>query len=447
MDERGWIKVTGQGEASLAVAFASAVAAATVTSPHESKLDPEIFATAPRNNAIDEKNLEKLAALGIPPSPDGGDAVFLRRAFLDATGALPRVELAESFLSNCDPAKRVKMIDRLLESPEYIDYWAYKWSDLFLVSSNKLAGPAMWSFYRFVRENVAKNVPWDQFARRLVTAQGSTLSNGAAGFFVLHRDPIDLTESASMAFLGVSLTCARCHNHPLEKWTQDQYYGFANLFARVKIKGGDSDDDDVVASAAVGDVVHPRRGVVMAPEPLDGPPLPPGDERDRRAVFADWLARPDNPYFARALVNRVWSNFFGRGLIDPEDDLRVSNPPSDVALLDWLVADFIAHRYDVKHLIKTIMNSAAYARSSVPFAGNALDTKYLSHYRVKRLPAEVLLDAIARVTDVPTPFTGYPAGWRACSCRTARSRTHFSSRLAGRRGWPPARASARLSRR
>jgi hypothetical protein len=151
----------------------------------------------------------------------------------------------------------------------------------------------------------------------------------------------------------------------------------------------------------------------MPPSPLDAPPVSSDDHRDRRAVLADWLARPDNPYFARALVNRVWSNFFGRGLVDPEDDLRVSNPPSDEALLDWLVADFIAHRYDVKHLIRTIMNSAVYARSSVPVPGNESDTKFLSHYRVKRLPAEVLLDAIARVTEVPTPFSGYPAGWRS----------------------------------
>jgi hypothetical protein len=412
VDDLGRIKVVGQGEAFVSVWFATAVARATVTSPFQSKLDPNVFATAPRNNPIDDKNLEKLAALRIPPSPDGGDAAFLRRAYLDATGTLPRREQVEFFLKDGDPARRAKLVERLLASSEFVDYWAYKWSDLFLVSSNKLAAPSMWSFYRFVRENVAKNVPWDQFARRLVTAQGSTLSNGAANFFVLHRDPIDLTESASMAFLGLSLTCARCHNHPLEKWTQDQYYGFANLFARVKIKDGDSAGDEVVTSAATGEILHPRRGVVMPPEPLDGPAVPPGDTRDRRAVFADWLARPDNPYFAKACANRVWSNFFGRGLIDPEDDLRVSNPPSDEALLDWLVSDFVANRFDVKHLIKTIMTSAAYARSSLPVAGNESDTKYLSRYRVKRLPAEVLLDAIAQVTEVSTPFAGFPAGWR-----------------------------------
>ncbi|MFI5461087.1 MAG: DUF1553 domain-containing protein [Isosphaerales bacterium] len=412
VDDDGRLKVTGQGEAFVSVWFASLVGRTTVTSPYETKLDPSVFATAPRNNPIDDKNLEKLAGLRIPPSKDGGDAVFLRRAYLDATGVLPRYEQVQAFLEDRDPARRARLVDRLLKSSEFVDYWAYKWSDLLLVSSNKLPAPSMWSFYRFVRESVAKNVPWDQFARSIVTAQGSTLSNGATNFFVLHRDPIDLTESASMAFLGLSLTCARCHNHPLEKWTQDEYYGFANLFARVKLKDGETAGDEVVASVGDGEVLHPRRGVAMPPRPLDGPAVAPGETRDRRAFFADWLARPDNPYFAKAVVNRVWSNFFGRGLTHPEDDLRVSNPPSDEPLLDWLVQDFVAHRFDVQHLIKTIMSSAAYARSSQPIPGNEADTKYLSHYRVKRLPAEVLLDAISQVTEVPTPFAGYPAGWR-----------------------------------
>jgi hypothetical protein len=413
VNDAGRLKVTGRGEGYISVWFASRVARVTVTSPYDAKIDAKVFASAPRKNPIDEKNLAKLASLRIPPSPDAGDAAFLRRAYLDATGTLPTAQQVEAFLADRDPNRRAKLVDRLLESPEYVDYWAYKWSDLLLVSSRKLQAPSMWSFYRFVRESVAKNVPWDRFARSILTAQGSTLSNGAAAFYLLHRDPIDLTESASMTFLGLSLTCARCHNHPLEKWTQDQYYQFASLFARVTLKDGDTTGDTVVAHSRDGEILHPRRGVAMPPSPLDAPPSSADDPRDRRAVLADWLARPDNPYFARALVNRVWSNFFGRGLVDPEDDLRVSNPPSDEALLDWLVADFIAHRYDVKHLIRTIMNSAVYARSSVPVPGNESDTKFLSHYRVKRLPAEVLLDAIARVTEVPTSFSGYPAGWRS----------------------------------
>jgi hypothetical protein len=413
VDDAGRVKVEGHGEAAITVWYASLVQRLTVTSPYETPVDPAVFARAPRNNPIDARNLAKLEALRIPPSPDAGDAAFLRRAYLDATGTLPPAAEVDAFLADRDPQKRARLVDRLLASSEYVDYWAYKWSDLFLVSTNRLPAPAMWSFYRFVRRSVAENMPWDRFARAIVTARGSNLDNGAASYFVLHRDPIDLTESSSMAFLGLSLTCARCHNHPMEKWTQDQYYGVASLFSRVQLKDGATVGEVIVVPSHEGETRHPRKGVAMPPQPLDAKALASDWRGDRREAFADWLARPDNPYFARAIVNRVWRNFFGRGLIEPEDDLRATNPASDEPLLDWLVADFRAHGHDVKHLVRTIMTSAAYARSSTPLPGNAGDAKFLSHYQVKRLPAEVLLDAIARVTEVPTSFPGYPAGWRS----------------------------------
>ena len=413
VDDSGQVHVEGHGEAAVAVWFSSFVQRATVTSPYEAAIDPKVYANAPRNNFIDECNLRKLSALRISPAGDAGDGAFLRRASLDSTGTLPPVEAAESFLGNTNPKKRAKLIDGLLNSPEYVDYWTYKWSDLFLVSSNKLPKPAMWAFHRFVRRNVAENRPWDRFARDVVTAKGSGLENGAANYFVLHRDPIELTESSSMAFLGLSLMCARCHNHPLEKWTQDQYYGMAALFSRVRLKDGASAGDVIVMPAESGAIRHPRTGAVVPPRPLDGASLAVDSALDRREAFADWLARPDNPYFDRAIINRVWRNFFGRGLIDPEDDLRATNPPSDEPLLDALVADFRAHHRDLKHLIRTIMNSAVYARSSVPAPGDSSDAKFVSRYPVKRLSAEVLLDAIARVTGVSTGFTGYPTGWRS----------------------------------
>ena len=414
VDERGNARIEGRGEATATVWFSSLVATTTLTAPADAPPAAEVYAQAPRHNPIDDRNLDKLRTLGIPPAPPADDATFLRRATLDATGTLPTIEALDAFLADADPGKRAKLVDRLLRTPEYVDYWAYKWSDLFLVSSKKLPAPAMWAFSRFLRESVASNLPWDKLARRIVTARGSTLEDGAANYFALHRDPIDLTESSSMAFLGMSLTCARCHNHPMEKWTQDQYYAMANLFGRVTLKDGDGGPGDiVVANAPTGEVIHPRKGTAMAPRPLDGPALANGPEVDRREALADWLARPDNPYFARAIVNRVWRNFFGRGLIDPEDDLRATNPPSDVPLMDWLVADFLAHKYDVKHLIRTIMTSAVYARSSTPTPGDASDPRFLARYPAKRLPAEVLLDAIARVADAPTPFAGYPAGWRS----------------------------------
>ena len=413
VDESGAVKVEAHGEATINVWYASRVQRATITVPYPSNIDPRVFRDAPRRNPIDEKNLAKLAALGIPPSADAGDPAFLRRAYLDATGTLPSEKTVAEFLADRRSDKRARLIDRLLESPEYVDYWSYKWSDLFLVSSSKLPAPAMWAFYRFVRKSVAENTPWDQLARSIITARGSTLQNGAANYFVLHRDPIDLTESTSMAFLGLALTCARCHNHPLEKWTQDQYYGVANLFSRVRLKDGPTAGDVVVIAAAEGDVRHPRTGAILPPQPLDAAPVTGDAVLDRREAFADWLAQPENPYFTRAVVNRVWRNFFGRGLIEAEDDLRATNPPSDEALLGWLTADFRAHKLDVKHLIRTIMNSAVYARSSLPTPGNAADARFLSHYPVKRLPAEVLLDAIAAVAEVPSKFPGYPPGWRS----------------------------------
>ena len=413
VDDLGLVVVQGYGEASISAVFAGRVATLIVTSPYRQVVPAARFAEIRLKNRIDEINLVKLKSLNIPPSPDAGDAAFLRRLTLDLTGRLPTIVEARAFLDDKDPAKREKRVDALLATDLYVDYWAYKWSDLFLVSSKKLPVPAMWSFYRFIRQGVAENLGWDEFCRRIITAKGSTLTNGAANYFVLHRDPIDLTESAGMAFLGFAMTCARCHNHPLEKWTQDQYYGMANLFSRIQIKDGPTPGDAIVLASPEGDIPHPRSGAILSPRPLDGAPLAVSDRRDRREAFAAWLVQADNPYFAKAIVNRVWRNFFSRGLIDPEDDLRATNPASDERLLRYLVDDFIAHKYDIKHLIRAITTSGVYARSSEPVTGNEHDVKFLSHYIPERLPAEVLLDALAQVCEVPSPFPGYPSDWRS----------------------------------
>lgn len=416
VDESGRLTVVGHGEGAITVGFDGRVDLTTVTVPYDRAIDPDVFASSSRLNSIDTINLEKLQSLNIPPSPPADDATFLRRAYLDATGTLPGVDEVDSFLSDDDPGKRTKLVDRLLNSEAFVDYWAYKWSDLLLVSSRNLPKPAMWSFSRFIRDSVAANTPWDEFARQILTAKGSTLDNGAGNYFVIHRDPIELTENASMAFLGLAMTCARCHNHPLEKWTQDQYYGLANLFGRVKLKDGDRGEaagDVEVIPASEGEILHPRIGSPMSPQPLDAEALAIDAPGDRREALADWLESPENPYFAPAIVNRVWANFFGRGLVDPEDDLRATNPPSDRALMNWLVEDFRDHGHDVRHLIRTIMTSAAYQRSSAPEPGNGGDAKFLSRYVPRRLPAEVLIDAIASATEVPTAFPGYPAGWRS----------------------------------
>jgi hypothetical protein len=427
VDGEGRVRVTGNGEAAVTVWYANRVAVARVAVPLSNTVDPKAFAGAPRNNYIDDLVNKKLQALNIPPSPPCTDAEFIRRAYLDAAGTLPTPEEVRKFTADTAKDKRARLIDDLLKRPEFVDYWSYKWSDLLLVSTRKLPQKAVWAFHRYVRRSVSDNVPWDRFARELLTARGSDLDDGAAGYFVIHKDVSDLTEATAVTFLGMSVTCCRCHNHPLEKWTQDQYWGLANLFSRAALKNGDRSDEVIVQDLPFGNVPHPRRGVAMPPSPLDGKPLPPDSATDRRTYFADWLTAPDNPYFARALVNRVWRNFLGRGLVEAEDDLRQTNPPTNEELFAALERDFVAHKYDVRYLIRMIMTSATYQRSSRPLPGNETDDRFYSHYLIRRLPAEVILDAYSLVTEVPTPFSevalgstggtaetkAYPAGTRA----------------------------------
>jgi hypothetical protein len=410
VDDNGLVRVTGHGEAAITVWYSNLVTLCQVSSPMTKDVDPKVFAAAPRNNFIDDLGLKKLKALRIPPSPGCTDREFIRRAFLDAAGILPTAAELEKFLADSRPDRRSRLIDALLQRPEFVDYWAYRWSDMFLVSSRKLPQSGVWSFYQFIRQSVADNKPWDQFAREVLTAQGSSLDNGAVNYFVMHKDVAELTETTAVTFLGMSVTCCRCHNHPLEKWTQDNYWELANLFARVGIRNGDRGGEVMVQSQPDGEVLHPRRGKAMPPTPLDGKPLALDSSADRRKYFADWLTSRDNPYFARAFVNRIWRNFMGRGLIEAEDDLRQTNPPSNVELLDALAKDFVDHKFDVKHLVRTIMNSATYQRSSVPLPGNAADDRYYAHYLVRRLTAEVVLDAYSQVTGVPTVFNQVALG-------------------------------------
>jgi len=407
VDADGKVRVAGYGETAITVWFSNLVGTCRIASPLANPVAAKVFADAARRNYVDDLVLRKLASLRIPPSPLCTDEEFIRRAYLDAAGILPKPEELRVFLTDKRADKRARLIETLLDRSEFVDYWTYKWSDLLLLSTRKLSQPEMWAFYQFIRQSVAQNKPWDQFARDVLTASGSTLDNGAANYFVLHKDVTELTEATSVTFLGMSLTCARCHNHPLEKWTQDQYWEMANLFARVALKNGDRSGEVVVQALPAGDVPHPRRGVPLAPTPLDAKPLALDSPRDRRAYFAEWLTAPDNPYFAKAFVNRVWRNFMGRGLVEAEDDLRQTNPPTNEELFKALTKDFVDHKYDVKHLMRTIMNSAAYQRSAKAQPGNAADDRFYSHYLIRRLSAEVILDAYAQITDVPTPFAIY----------------------------------------
>ena len=413
VDDSGRVKMTGAGEAAVTLWYNSKVLYARVTSPYPNTVDPAAYTKFPRANFIDDLVIAKLKTLNITPSAPASDAAFIRRAYLDAAGILPTAEEVEHFLSSNSPGKRTELVDQLLKREEFTDYWAYKWSDLLLVSSKKLRPTATRAFYNWIRESVAENKPWDKFTREIFTATGSSRENGALNYFVLHKDPIDLTENVTQAFLGQRLTCARCHNHPLEKWTQKQYYQMANLFSRVGVKNGNTPDESVIFAKTSGDINHPRLLRPLSPTPLDGKSMSLDDRSDRRAWFADWLTSPKNDGFARSVVNRVWGNFMGRGLVHPIDDVRATNPASNEELFAAVTKDFIDHGFDIQHLIRTIMLSSTYALSSEANSTNANDNVFYSKYIVKRLPAEVLLDTLSQVTGVPTAFPNFPMGTRA----------------------------------
>ncbi|HWB12258.1 MAG TPA: DUF1549 and DUF1553 domain-containing protein [Pirellulales bacterium] len=423
--ELGEVKVMGYGEGAVTAWYLSRVVTATVTSPFPTPVPSEVFARAERRNFIDEFVLAKLASLSIPPSAPASDSEFLRRSFLDTVGVLPTADEARAFLQDPSPDKRDKLIESLLERPEFVDYWAYKWSDLLLVNSEKLRPPAMWAYYTWIRNQVEANTPWDEFARQIITAKGSTLENGATNFFVLHQDAPDVTETTTVAFLGMSVNCARCHNHPLEKWTNNQYYAMANLYARVKLKAAPGDGNTIVFAATEGDLIQPLTGKPQTPTPLDGRPISLDSPEDRRQHLAAWLTSPENPYFSRAVTNRVWANFFGVGLVEMVDDMRLTNPASNEELLGAAARFLVDNKFDLKPLMRAILQSKTYQRSSQPLAENKSDARFYSRYYPRRLMAEVLLDAMSQVTGAPTQFGDYPLGWRALQLPDASVDSYF----------------------
>jgi hypothetical protein len=409
VDERGLVTVTGPGEAAIKVWYLNHNAMAFMTVPYANEAPAEVFTAAARRNFIDDSVLSKLEALRLPPSPRCDDATFLRRAYLDTIGMLPTAEEARAYLAEEGSDKRDRVIDHLLSRPEFVDYWSYKWSDVLLLSGQRLRPKAVETFYNWIRERVAKNMPWDEFVREIVTAVGSTHENGAANFYALHQDPEGMAETVAQAFMGLSINCAKCHNHPLEKWTNDQYYSFANLFSRVRSKGwgGDSRNGDgqrVVYSDTQGELIQPSRGLPQPPAPLDGDTLPFDATEDRRVAVAQWLTSPENGYFTRAVANRVWANFFGVGLVEAVDDMRLTNPASNEELLDAAAEYLVEHKYDLKELMRAILQSETYQRDSQPLAENQADERFYSRYYPRRLKAEVLLDAISQVTAAPTDF-------------------------------------------
>lgn len=372
----------------------------------------------PVKNYVDEHVFAKLKVLRIEPAPLCTDEEFVRRAHLDAIGRLPAPGEVLAFLADQDATKRAKLIDALLDRSEFADWWALKWSDRLGVNQRFVGKIGAVKYHQWVRGAMAANVPEDAFSRTILTAAGSNYSNPPAGFYRRLRSPELRAEEVAQLFMGARMQCAKCHNHPGENWTQDDYYGVAAFFARVQYRDGPFfvgiyDKEETVLAKRDGTLLHPRTGFIVKPKfpggaVVDVPPV-----GDVRAAFADWLTAPNNPYFARAAANRIWFHLLGRGVVEPVDDLRSTNPPSVPALLDALATDLVRSGFDRKHLIRTVMNSRVYQLSGRKNATNDDDVKYFSRHVPRRIGAEALLDAVCDATGVPESFKGFPAGTRA----------------------------------
>jgi hypothetical protein len=410
----GLVTAKGLGETHVMVRFCGQAKVMQVTLPFTRLAQ---YPQVQSHNLIDDKLIAKWKDLGLTPSPLASDEEFFRRIHLDTIGTLPAPADITAFLADKSADKRAKAIDRVLERPEFYDFWALKWGDLLRINRQFLQIKGMFSFHNWVRSALRDNMPVDQFVREVLTAEGSTYTDGPANYYRLGGNAPDWAETTVQIFLGVRLQCAKCHQHPFEKWTQDDYYGMAAFFARIGTKStrdfGMFDSDTVVFLRSGGEVSHPRKGGTIKPHPLDGPEM--DDPIDRRVKLAEWLTAPTNAFLAPNLINRFWGYYMGRGLVEPLDDLRATNPASNPELLDALAKDFIAHKFDFKHLLRTMMNSRAYQLSSTMVPGNDADkgNVYFARYGVKRLTAEQLADALDFATGTQEKYAGLPAGTRA----------------------------------
>ncbi|MCE9605679.1 MAG: DUF1553 domain-containing protein [Planctomycetia bacterium] len=418
----GLAKVFGKGQAPIVVRFEGQAQAVVVTVPYGDKTELKGWKN---NNFIDELAATKFREVGIEPSGLCDDATFVRRAYLDAIGSLPTVEQTQAFLAEKSANKRAELIDALLgltgdptkdvHNNAYAAYWSLKWADLIRSSSANVGEQGMWSLHNWIQDSFRQNKPYDRFVRELVLAKGSIYMDGPSNFYRIAANPPDMAETTAQLFLGVRLLCAKCHHHPMEKYAQEDYYSFAAFFARVGTKNSSEfglfGREQVVMVKNTGEVSHPKTGKVMKPTPLEGEPV--AEALDRRQPLADWLVSPKNEYFARNLVNRYMGYLMGRGLVEPIDDMRATNPSTNRPLLDALAQNFISSGFDIKQLMRTVMNSRLYQLDSQPTPANAADDRFYSHYEVKRIGAESLLDSIDYVTGSQTKFKNMPLGTKA----------------------------------
>ena len=421
-------RITGQGV--VVARFMGLVAAAQVTVPADRTFPASRYATLETNNFIDALAYRQFQRLGLMPSALCTDEEFVRRAKLDTVGLLPTPEEVEAFLADGSPGKRSRYIDSLLEHPAYADFWANHWADLLRPNPDRVGVKSVFLLDQWLRERFRANQPYDAFVREILMAEGSNHRAGPAVIYRDRREPAELTTMFSQLFLGTRLECAKCHHHPSEKWGQDDFYQLAAYFGPVKQKGAGlsppiSAGTETFYFAPGGGVKHPVSGATMKPRAPDGPWVADDFPGDPRRALADWLTSRDNPFFARAAVNRAWGHFLGRGLVHPVDDFRASNPCVNAELLDALAADFAGAGYDWKHLVRTMLNSRIYQLSTEPNDTNVTDTRAFSRGYRRRLRAEVVADALSDVTGVPDTLAAMPSGGRAMQAWSYKIESHL----------------------
>ncbi len=404
--------VTGEG--AIMVRYMGFVDVSRICIPYSRGLADSEYASFKPKGYVDELVLTKWKKLGIAPSPSCTDEEFIRRAMLDALGTLPTADEVRAFLADSAPNKRDYLIDRIMDRDEYAAYWANMWGDLL---RNKREGDEQkrgtFAFAEWIRNSFAQNKPYDQFVREILTAQGEVGDNPPVNWYRHVRNQIHLVNDTSQLFLGTRVACANCHNHPYEKMSQDDFWGMAAFFARVGKKQGDVPADSAVFVQKTGETNQPRTGKQIKPKGLNGPQYDYVRGEDPRIKLVDWMTQPDNPYFSKAIANRMWGHIMGVGLVEAVDDMRATNPPSNPELLDALAKDFVEHKFDLKHLLKTILKSQAYGLSANPTQHNATDRQNYARYKPRRLPAEALFDAVCAVTGTPEHYQGFPNGTRA----------------------------------
>jgi hypothetical protein len=419
----GLVTAKERGEAFVMARFATfTVGAQVIVLPKGLKF---AWPNVEERNYIDTLVHNKLRKLRIAPAPLCDDETFLRRAYLDVIGLLPTAEEYRKFTSSTDPKKRERLIDELLGRKEFAELWVLKWAELLQIrSSNQVSYKATLLYYNWLQERIAKNVPVNEWVQELLGASGGTFKNPPTNYYQNETDILKVAENVAQVFMGMRIQCAQCHNHPFDRWTMDDYYGFAAFFSQIGRKGTDDPREIVVFNSKGGEVAHPVRKVVMKPKFLGGA-VPDLKGEDRRVALARWLASPDNPYFATNLANRVWQHFFGVGIIEEADDVRISNPASNPELLAELGKRFTAYKYDFKKLVRDICTSRTYQLATAANDTNAGDTRNFARAYLRRIKAETFLDCICQVTETKNKFPGLPLGARAVQIADGTVSTYF----------------------